>query len=191
MTLYFLILFFMETPENSLAIGHPAPSFTTSAYIRGALDGKISLDDYKGKWVLLFFYPLDFTFVCPTELYALGDMQEAFEEANCQILAISVDSVHSHKGWADADSQIKKLKFPILSDLTKEISWDYNVLHDEGMSLRGAFLIDPDGILQSMTVNNLPVGRNPEELLRTLKAFQTGDLCPVSWKAGEKTLGKA
>ncbi len=174
-----------------LAIGKPAPEFIIPAYEKGNLDGKVSLKDYRGKWVLLFFYPLDFTFVCPTELYQLGDMREEFEKANCQILGVSIDSVHSHKAWAEKDSQIGKLGFPLLSDLTKDVSFDYGVLHDDGMSLRGAFLIDPDGILQSMTVNNLAVGRNPDELLRTLKAFQTGDLCPVNWSKGDKTLGKA
>ena len=174
-----------------LAIGKPAPIFTAPAYNDGSVDGKISLEDYKGKWVLLFFYPLDFTFVCPTELYALGAMKDQFEKANCQILGASIDSVFSHQAWAKEDEKIGKLGFPILSDLTKDISFDYGVLHDDGMSLRGSFLIDPDGILQSMTVNNLPVGRNPEEIFRTLKAFQTGDLCPVNWSEGEKTLGKA
>lgn len=174
-----------------LSIGKPAPQFTVPAYTNGSLDGKISLNDYKGKWVLLFFYPLDFTFVCPTELYQLGAMHKEFKESNCQILGISVDSVHSHKAWAEKDEKIGKLGFPLLSDMTKDVSFDYNVLHDDGMSLRGAFLIDPDGILQSMTVNNLPVGRNCEEILRTLRAFQTGDLCPVNWKKGDKTLGKA
>ena len=174
-----------------LAIGKPAPDFTVPAYEKGSLDGKVSLSDYKGKWVLLFFYPLDFTFVCPTELYQLGDMRKEFEEANCQILGASIDSVHSHKAWAEKDPKIGSLGFPLLSDLTKDVSYDYGVLHDEGMSLRGAFIIDPDGVLQSMTVNNLAVGRNPEEILRTLKAFQTGDLCPVNWKKGDKTLGKA
>ena len=174
-----------------LAIGKPAPDFIAPAYEKGNINGKVSLEDYRGKWVLLFFYPLDFTFVCPTELYQLGAMREEFEKANCQILGASIDSVHSHKAWAEKDAKIGALGFPLISDLTKDVSFDYGVLHDDGMSLRGAFLIDPDGVLQSMTVNNLAVGRNPEELLRTLKAFQTGDLCPVNWGKGDKTLGKA
>lgn len=181
----------MSEEINVLAIGKPAPSFTAGAYHNGNIDLKISLSDYRGKWVLLFFYPLDFTFVCPTELIELGKMQEEFEAEGCQILGASVDSVHSHKGWADADERIKNIGFPILSDMTKELSFDYGVLHDEGMSLRGSFLIDPEGILQSMTVNNLPVGRNVEEHLRTLRAFKTGDLCPVNWEQGKDTLGKA
>ncbi len=181
----------MSEEIDYLAIGKPAPEFTAPAYHKGNIDGKVSLADFRGKWVLLFFYPLDFTFVCPTELIELGEMKDEFDKANCQIIGASIDSVFSHKGWADADDRIAKLDFPIISDLTKEISFDYGILHDDGMSLRGAFIIDPDGILKSMTINDLPVGRNIEELLRTVKAFQTGDLCPVNWNQGEKTLGKA
>jgi peroxiredoxin (alkyl hydroperoxide reductase subunit C) len=181
----------MTDEYDILAIGKPAPDFTAPAYQDGSIDKKVALKDYQGKWVLLFFYPLDFTFVCPTELVELGKMQSEFEKANCQIIGASIDSVFSHQAWAKDDKRIADIKFPIVSDLTKEISFNYNVLHDDGMSLRGAFIIDPDGMLQSMTVNNLPVGRNPQELLRTVKAFQTGDLCPVNWDEGKETLGKA
>ena len=173
-----------------LAIGHPAPNFTAKAYYQGKIDHEITLSNYRGKWVLLFFYPLDFTFVCPTELIELGKIQKDFEETNCEILGISTDSVYSHKAWADSDERIGNLHYPIIADFTKSISYDYGILHDDGMAFRGAFLIDPEGILRSMTVNDLPVGRNPHEILRTLKAFQTGDLCPVSWEEGEETLGK-
>lgn len=177
-----------------LRVGSPAPEFTAPAWDPRTpenVDKKISLSDFKGKWTLLFFYPLDFTFVCPTELIHLGEIREEFEKHNCQIVAASTDSVFSHQAWAKQDKRIAGLGFPILSDMSHDIAYDYGILHDDGMALRGAFIIDPDGILQSMTVNNLPVGRNPEELLRTLKAFQTGDLCPVNWDEGEKTLGKA
>lgn len=182
----------MNDELNLLAIGKPAPSFKdVPAYVDGNIDAKISLEDNKGKWTLLFFYPLDFTFVCPTELIKLGELYEDFKAANCEVLGASIDSVFSHQAWAQADERIGNIKFPILSDLTKELSYDYQVLHDDGMSFRGAFLIDPDGVLRSMTVNDLPVGRNPEEILRTLKALQTGDLCPVNWDEGQETLGKA
>ncbi len=183
----------MNEETNYLKIGHPAPNFTASAYIPSSdnVEGKISLSDFKGKWVLLFFYPLDFTFVCPTELIKLGEMAEEFKKNNCQIISASVDSTFSHQAWLKQDSRLKNISFPMIADLTKEVGFEYSVIHDDGIHLRGAFLIDPDGVLQSMTVNNLPVGRNPEELLRTLKAFQTGELCPVNWNKGEKTLGKA
>ncbi len=181
----------MSEEVDYLAIGKPAPGFTAPVYHKGSVDKKVSLSDYKGKWVLLFFYPLDFTFVCPTELIELGKKKAEFDKVNCEIIGASVDSVYSHKGWADADKEIANIEFPIISDLTKEISFDYSVLHDDGMSLRGAFIIDPDGILKAMVVNDLPVGRNIDELLRTVKAFQTGDLCPINWNEGDKTLGKA
>ncbi|MFT7183762.1 MAG: peroxiredoxin (alkyl hydroperoxide reductase subunit C) [Oceanicoccus sp.] len=177
--------------QTVLGVGLPAPEFTAPAFHKGSVDIKVSLEDYRGKWVLLFFYPLDFTFVCPTELYELTALQSEFEAANCQILGASVDSVFSHQAWAEKDKKIGAIEFPIISDLSREVSFDYGVLHQEGMSLRGAFIIDPDGILQSMTVNNLNVGRNAEELLRLVKGFQTGDLCPASWDTGKDTLGKA
>ncbi len=180
----------MTDQINFCEIGKPAPSFHASAFANGKIVDKVSLDDFQGKWVILFFYPLDFTFVCPTELIEMGELNGEFEKEDCQILGISVDSVHSHMNWAKADDRIAKLGFPLISDLNKEISFAYNVLHDDGMSLRGAFLIDPDGILQSMTVNNLSVGRNADELFRTLCAFKTGDLCPAKWVKGKKTLGK-
>lgn len=169
-------------------IGHEVPSFTTDAYYKGEFT-KVSLDDYKGKWKLVFFYPLDFTFVCPTEIVELSNRIEDFEKLNCQVLSVSIDSVHSHKAWCKTD--MGELKFPMLSDLNKELSMMFDVLHDDGMSLRGAFLIDENNILQASIVHNLPVGRNVEELRRVLEAFQTGELCPIGWKKGDKTLGKA
>jgi peroxiredoxin (alkyl hydroperoxide reductase subunit C) len=153
-------------------IGKPAPDFRASAFVNGKIEKEISLDDYQGKWVLLFFYPLDFTFVCPTELIELGELSSEFEKEDCQILGVSVDSVYSHQNWAKADERIANLGFPLLSDLNKEIAFNYNVLHDDGMAFRGSFLIDPEGILQSMMINNLAVGRNAKELLRTLCAFK-------------------
>ncbi len=178
---------------NVLQIGKPAPSFDAPAYdpVKDNVDASVSLADHKGKWVLLFFYPLDFTFVCPTELIQLAKMQDEFAENNCQIIAGSIDSAFSHQAWLKADKRLADIKFPIIADLTKEVGFDYGCLHDDGMHYRGAFIIDPDGVLQSITINNLPVGRNPQELLRTLKAFQSGDLCPVNWEKGEDTLGKA
>lgn len=180
-----------EKCMNTLAVNHPAPGFTAQAFHEGSVDYKISLSDYKGKWVLLFFYPLDFTFVCPTELFELGEMRKEFEKHNCQILGVSIDSVFSHQAWAKADKRVAGLGFPMIADLKKEISEAYGVLHEGGMSLRGSFIIDPEGVLQSFTVNNLPVGRNIKEHLRLVKAFQTGELCPVNWEHGQGTLGKA
>lgn len=177
-----------ENLFHDAKVGEKAPEFTMEGYFKGDMK-KYSLEDYKGKWVLLFFYPLDFTFVCPTELVELSKKHEAFANVNTQVLGVSVDSVYSHQAWA---KDIGDLNYPLLSDLTKETSLDYNVLvEDKGMSLRGAFLIDPDGVLQCSMVNNLSVGRNVDELVRLVQAFQTGDLCPVGWNKGEDTLGKA
>lgn len=174
-----------ECPE--LQIGKCVPGFDVEGYFKGEMR-RYSLNDYRGKWVVLFFYPLDFTFVCPTELIELSKRHKEFEEIGAQILGISVDSVYSHEAWL---KDIGDFNYPLLSDMTKEVSFNYNVLTEEGMSLRGAFVIDPDGVLQCYMVNNLSVGRNIDEMLRLITAFQTGDLCPVGWKEGAKTLGKA
>lgn len=171
-----------------IQIGKPAPEFELEGSFRGEKK-KYASADYKGKWVVLFFYPLDFTFVCPTELIELSKKHAEFEKINTQVLGISVDSVYSHEAWL---KELGDLNYPLLSDLTKKTSRDYNVLlAEEGISLRGAFIIDPDGILKCYLVNDLAVGRNPDELIRLIQAFQTGDLCPVGWQKGGKTLGKA
>jgi len=171
-----------------IQIGKPAPDFTAQAVVDGKIKD-VSLKDYKGKWVVLFFYPLDFTFVCPTEIQGFNTKHDEFVKANCQVLGASVDSVYSHMDWM---KDLGQLKFPLISDMTKRISRDYGILLEEkGISFRGAFIIDPEGILRSYTVNDLSVGRNVEEVIRIVQAFQTGELCPVGWKPGEKTLGKA
>lgn len=169
-------------------IGYPVPDFQMQGYFKGQKKS-YSLADFKGKWTLLFFYPLDFTFVCPTELQELSEKTSEFEELNTQVLGVSVDSVYSHEAWL---KELGDFNYPLLSDITKQVSYDYGVLiEDEGISLRGAFIIDPDGILKAMVVNDNCVGRNIDELLRTIKALQTGELCPVNWTPGKKTLGKA
>lgn len=171
-----------------IQVGKPAPDFTAQAVANGQVK-EISLRDYRGKWVVLFFYPLDFTFVCPTEILGFNREYDQFEKIGCQVLGASVDSVYSHMDWM---KDLGELRFPLISDLTKRISRDYEVLLEEkGISFRGIFIIDPDGILRSYAVNDLSVGRNVEEILRTVQAFQTGELCPVGWKPGQKTLGKA
>ena len=173
---------------QELQIGKKAPEFEMEGYFNGEKK-KYSLKDFKGQWVLLFFYPLDFTFVCPTELLELSRKAEDFEKINTQILGVSVDSVYSHIAWLE---ELGDLNFPLLSDITKQTSFDYNVLlPEQGISLRGAFIIDPDGVLKSYMVNDVTIGRNVSELTRLIQAFQTGDLCPVGWRQGDKTLGKS
>jgi len=174
--------------QPQLQIGAKVPDFLAEGYFKGE-KRKYSLKDYDGKWKILFFYPLDFTFVCPTELIELSKRHKDFEDINAQVLGISVDSVYSHEAWL---KEIGDFNYPLLSDITKNISFDYNVLlEEEGISLRGAFIIDPDGILKAYMINDLAVGRNVDELLRLITAFQSGDLCPVGWNKGDKTLGKA
>ena len=169
--------------------GH-APGFTANSYFKGEFR-EVSLHEYlhQGKWVVLFFYPLDFTFVCPTEIQEFSRKAKEFEKEGAQILGISVDSEYSHKAWCKGD--LGDLEFPLISDFTKEISMMYGVLHADGMSLRGTFIIDPSGIIHHATINNLPLGRNVDETLRILQGAKTGHLCPVGWKKVEKTLGKA
>lgn len=169
-------------------VGKQAPDFTTEGVFGNEFQ-KVSLKDYRGKWVVLFFYPLDFTFVCPTEITAFDTSYDKFAEMNTEVLSVSVDSVHSHKAWK---KELGNLRFGMLSDMTKEISRAYGVLVEEkGISLRGAFVIDPDGVLRMSVVHDLSVGRNVDEIVRVVQACQTGELCPVGWKPGQKTLGKA
>jgi len=174
-----------------LRIGKEAPSFKLNATVEGGEFKEISLADYKGKWVVLFFYPLDFTFVCPTEIQAFNEALGQFRELGAEVIGASVDSVFSHKAWYE--NGLGDIKFPILSDFKKELSVDYGVLNEDlGAAFRGTFFIDPDGILRSYSINDLNVGRSIKETLRLLQAFQisreTGDNVPCEWNPGEATL---
>lgn len=170
----------------SLKVGSPAPDFKAKAFVSGQFKD-VGLKDFQGKWVCLFFYPLDFTFVCPTEIRAFAQHDAAFRELGCQIVGCSTDSEYSHKAWYERD--LKEVKYPVLADTAHHISRDYGVLmEDKGIALRGTFLVDPKGTLQWMNVNALNVGRSVEEILRTLQALQTGELCPAEWKPGTPTL---
>jgi len=174
-------------------VGRPAPDFTMETALGNGTDfGTASLSDYRGKWLVFFFYPLDFTFVCPTEITALSDAAEEFKKLNTEILGVSTDSKHSHRAWINTpknDNGLGKLNFPLASDLTKKVSRDYGVLiEEEGIALRGLFIIDPEGELKYQVVNHNDVGRSVEETLRVLQALQSGGLCPMNWKPGEKTL---
>ena len=179
--------------EEILKIGHKAPTFTAEAFVDGEIK-KISLKDYRGKWTILFFYPADFTFVCPTELGEMADKYEDFKEQKAEVLSISTDKVFTHKAWHDASETIKKIKFPMVADPTHEISWKYQTLiEEEGVSLRGSFLIDPDGILRAYEVHDNSIGRSANELFRKLEAAKFvaehgGEVCPANWQPGSKTL---
>lgn len=170
-------------------VGEPAPDFTLEAVV-GKEFKKVSLTDYRGKWVVLFFYPLDFTFVCPTEIKGFNQALDSFNKLNAVVLGGSVDSKFSHLAWIKR-GDLGDLNYPLLSDFKKEVAGRYGILDEkEGAALRGLFIIDPDGILQYQLVHNLSVGRSVEETLRVLEALQTGELCPLGWHPGEKTLGK-
>lgn len=167
-----------------LQIGQSAPQFTTKAILDGGQVREISLDQYKGKWVVLFFYPLDFTFVCPTEILQFRDQLALFHSKNAEVLGCSVDSYHSHKKWIK--DELGDLNFPLLSDLTKAIARDYNVLIEkEGFATRGTFIIDAEGKIQYMGIHNTNVGRDVSEILRVLEALQSGELCGAGWKPGQ------
>lgn len=181
---------------NLLQVGQKAPDFTADAVV-GKQFQKVSLSDYKGKYVVLFFYPLDFTFVCPTEIIAFDEMYSEFKKVGAEIIGVSVDSKYSHLAWINTprkEGGLGGLQFPLVSDLTKEISRKYNVLIEEaGISLRGVFIIDPKGILKVSIVNNNNVGRNVREVLRLVKADKfveehPGEVCPANWDEGQETM---
>lgn len=168
-------------------IGQPAPQFTCAAVVDGGDFKDISLSDYKGKWVVLFFYPLDFTFVCPTEITQFRDHMKDFKDAGAVVLGASIDSVHAHKRWIKDD--LGNLGYPLLGDVTKRLSRDYGVLlENAGIATRGTFIIDPEGMLQYAGIHNLNVGRDAKEILRVLRGLKTGELCGAGWKPGDKTL---
>ena len=177
-------------------VGKSAPDFKAKAVVRGQEIVELTMNEMKGKYVILFFYPLDFTFVCPTELHAFQDRLEDFEIRNCQILGCSVDSFHSHHAWLQMPKDkggIKGVTYPIISDLNKTIARDYDVLNEqEGIAYRGLFLINREGIVHHQIVNDLPLGRSVEEALRMLDALiffeKHGEVCPANWQEGKRSL---
>jgi NADH-dependent peroxiredoxin subunit C len=174
-------------------IGKAAPRFEAEAYHEDQIK-KINLEDYKGKWVIMLFYPADFTFVCPTELGDVADHYEELKKLNAEVLAVSTDTVFVHKAWHEDSETIKKIKFPMVADPTHKISEEYGVLiEEEGIALRGTFIIDPEGHLKTMEVHDNGIGRSSKELVRKLQAAQFvhkyGDqVCPANWEPGEDTL---
>jgi len=178
-----------EPFRTQAKVGEPAPNFTLDAVVAKEFK-KVSLTDYRGKWVVLFFYPLDFTFVCPTEIKGFNQALDSFNKLNAVVLGGSVDSKFSHLAWIKR-GDLGELNYPLLSDFRKEVAGRYGILDEkEGAALRALFIIDPNGILQYQLVHNLSVGRSVEETLRVLEALQTGELCPIGWHPGDKTLGK-
>jgi peroxiredoxin len=176
-----------------IKINQKAPDFKEDAFIAGDIK-KISLSDYRGKWIILFFYPADFTFVCPTELGELADRYNEFKNMNAELISISTDTAFVHKAWHDASETIKKIEYPMLSDPTHKICNEYGTyIDEEGLSLRASFLIDPDGIIKAFEFHDNSIGRNSDELIRKLQAAifvkeHKGNVCPMNWKPGKTTL---
>jgi len=177
----------------SAKVGHVAPKFDMpSTKNIEKLNENVKSDDYAGRWTVLLFYPLDFTFVCPTELTAFSDCYDDFQGIGADIIGVSTDSVYSHRAWIKTprnEGGVADLKYPLASDLTKEVSRAYGVLiEDKGIALRGLFIIDPEGILRYGVVHDLNIGRSADETLRVIQALQTGGLCQANWRPGQDTI---
>jgi len=177
-------------------VGKPAPKFKAQAVVNGAIK-EVSLDDNKGKWTLLFFYPLDFTFVCPTEIIGYGDKLAEFQKRGVEVVGCSIDSQYSHKAWVETPRNkggIAGVTYPILADVTKSISRDYGVLDEaKGIALRGTFIINPEGVIKTLEIHDNAIARDVKETLRKLKAAQyvannPGQVCPAKWNEGSATI---
>jgi len=174
-------------------VGQPAPDFDMASTKNvEKLNENVRLSDYRGRWLVMVFYPLDFTFVCPTELTTFSDRYDDFESIGADVIGISTDSVFSHRAWLQTPRDkggVEGLRYPLASDQTRETSRAYGVLiENQGIALRGLFVIDPEGTLRYAVVHDLNVGRSAEETLRVIQALQTGGLCQAEWKPGQKTL---
>ncbi len=177
----------------AVLVGKPAPDFTAKAVMPDNTFKEVKLSDYKGKYVILFFYPLDFTFVCPSEIIAFHNRLANFKERNVEVLGVSVDSHYSHLAWKNTPIDkggIGNVQYPIVADLTKQIARDYDVLTGDGaVAFRGTFLIDKDGKVRHQVINDLPLGRNIDEALRMVDALQfhetNGEVCPAGWNKGK------
>lgn len=175
-------------------VQQPAPPFSATALVHGEFK-TVSLTDYQGKYLVLFFYPLDFTFVCPTEILAFSDRSDEFRKVGAELVGVSVDSQYTHLAWsktARKEGGIEGVKIPLLADISKNIARDYGVLLDAGIALRGLFVIDPKGNVRHITINDTPIGRSVDEALRVVTALryhaEHGEVCPANWKPGDGTI---
>ena len=181
---------------NNVLVGKKAPHFSAKAVVNGQIVNNFSLEAFKNKYVLFFFYPLDFTFVCPTELHAFEEKREEFEKRGAAVVGCSVDSVFSHFAWLNTPKSkggIEGVSYPLVSDINKTIARDYQVLlEDEGVAFRGLFLLDKEGVIRHQLINDLPLGRSVDEAIRMLDALIfheiNGEVCPANWKAGAKAM---
>jgi peroxiredoxin (alkyl hydroperoxide reductase subunit C) len=182
-----------ESQVTLAKVGQPAPDFNMpSTKNLETLAENVKLSDYKGKWLILLFYPLDFTFVCPTELISFSDRLDEFEGVGAEVVGVSTDSVHSHRAWLKTPKDkngIEGVKYPIASDVGGKLSRAFNILvEDANIALRGLFIINPEGVLQYSVVHDLNIGRSVDETLRVLQGLQTGGLCSADWKPGQENL---
>ena len=183
----------MTDTAKIVQIGQEVPDFNSKAFHNEEMKD-IKLSDYKGKWLILMFYPADFTFICPTELSEAADYYEEFKKLGAEILSVSTDTVFVHKAWHDQSPAIKKVQYPMLADPTGRLCREFGTyLEEEGLSLRGSFIVDPDGILKAYEIHANNIGRSAKELLRKLQAAvfvreHTEQVCPASWEPGEETL---
>ena len=178
-----------------LTVGEKFPNFKLNAVVsleREKEFQEITESTHLGKWQVIFFWPMDFTFICPTEIAEFGKRNKDFVDRDAQVLGASTDTHFVHLAWRNNHSDLKSLPYPMLADTKRELSSALGIIHrDEGVALRATYIVDPEGVIRWVTVNDLSVGRNVDETLRVLDALQTDELCPCNWKKGEKTLGKA
>ncbi len=179
----------------SVLVQKEAPEFSAQAVMEDGSFKQVKLSDYRGQYVVLFFYPLDFTFVCPTEIIAFSERVSEFQKLNVQLLGVSIDSHFSHLAWRNTPRSaggIGEIQYPLIADLNKKISQDYDVLLPDGIALRGLFLIDKSGLVRHQVVNDLPLGRSVDETLRMVEALQffeeNGEVCPANWQKGSRTI---
>jgi len=173
----------------AVQVGKPAPDLDVETYVRVESKPRtLRLSEFRGKWVVLFFYPRDFTFVCPTEIQAFAGLYREFEKERAVVVGASTDSYYSHKAWFESDARLTEVKYPVIADTSQKLSDAFGVLLDDGTALRGTFIIDPEGVVRHIQVNDLGVGRSVEETLRILRALRTGELCPEGWRPGQPTL---
>ena len=175
-----------------LGIGSKFPQFNLKAVINNDIKTAfvdVSNDTYKGKWLIAFFYPKDFTFVCPTEIKGFSDLNGQFKDRDAQVLTFSTDSEHVHLAWRKSEKDLQNLAFPMVSDLKRELTQALGILDpNEGVAQRATFIVDPEGIVRFVYVTDLSVGRNPKEVLRVLDGLQTDELCPCNWERGQETI---
>jgi peroxiredoxin (alkyl hydroperoxide reductase subunit C) len=174
-----------------LTVGDRFPAFSLNSVV--SLEPKsefktLTNESHPGKWLVVFFWPMDFTFVCPTEIAEFGKKNAEFKERDAQVLGASTDTHYVHLAWRNSHPDLKNLPFPMLADTKRELSTALGILHKDGIDLRATFIVDPEGVIRFVSVNDLSVGRNVDEVLRVLDALQTDELCPCNWKKGEATL---